>query len=92
MLVQQLDSCADLVKITKESHRLNTLLHELEPIHFSLKSDPTSLPISPSIQVKTNLPFLGTFSEVFNAFLKKFKLEIVVCVFFLNYLKIKIKK
>lgn len=51
LLVQQLDSCADLVKTTKESQRLNTLLRELEPIHFSLSNNSTSLPIGPSIQV-----------------------------------------
>lgn len=51
MLVQQLDSCADLVKSTKESQRLNTLLRELEPIHFSLGNNSTSLPIGPSLQV-----------------------------------------
>lgn len=51
MLVQQLDSCADLVKTTKESQRLSTLLRELEPIHFSLSNNSTSLPIGPSIQV-----------------------------------------
>lgn len=51
MLVQQLDSCADVVKSTKESQRLSTLLRELEPIHFSLGNNPTSLPIGPSLQV-----------------------------------------
>lgn len=51
LLVQQLDSCADLVKTTKESHRLATLHRELEPIHSSLVSNATSLPIGPSIQV-----------------------------------------
>jgi phosphatidylinositol-4-phosphate 3-kinase len=51
MLVQQLDSCADLVKSTKESQRLNTLLRELEPIHSSLGNNSTSLPIGPSLQV-----------------------------------------
>ena len=52
LLVQQLDSCADIVKNTKESQRLNTLLRELEPIHTSLVSNPTSLPIGPSLQVR----------------------------------------
>lgn len=52
MLVQQLDSAADIVKTSKESSRLATLWRELEPIHFSLDSNPTSLPIGLSIQVK----------------------------------------
>lgn len=51
LLVQQLDSCADVVKTTKESQRLNTLLRELEPIHLSLVNNATSLPIGPSLQV-----------------------------------------
>jgi len=51
MLVQQLDSAADLVKTSKESSRLNTLWRELEPIHFSLEANPTSLPIGLSTQV-----------------------------------------
>ena len=55
MLVQQLDSVADLVKTTKESSRLSTLWRELEPIHCSLESNPTSLPIGLSVQV-TPLP------------------------------------
>lgn len=52
LLVQQLDSCAHLVKTTKESLRLSTLFRELEPIHFFLVNNPTSLPISPSLQVQ----------------------------------------
>ena len=55
LLVQQLDSCAELVKITKETLRLNILFRELEPIHFSLEATPTSLPISPSLQVRSLL-------------------------------------
>lgn len=52
LLVQQLDSCADLIKSTKDSHRMPTLARELEPIHASLANNPTSLPVGASLQVK----------------------------------------
>lgn len=52
MLVQQLDSCADLIKSTKDSHRMPVLARELEPIHASLANNATSLPVGASLQVK----------------------------------------
>jgi phosphatidylinositol-4-phosphate 3-kinase len=39
------------VQKTKESHRLNLLHNALENIHQNLKSNPTSLPLSPTLQV-----------------------------------------
>ncbi|XP_065575109.1 phosphatidylinositol 4-phosphate 3-kinase C2 domain-containing subunit alpha-like [Artemia franciscana] len=46
LLVKNLSSTATIVKSTKDSARQNTLLKELEPMHYYLLDRPSSLPLS----------------------------------------------
>ncbi|XP_069950780.1 phosphatidylinositol 4-phosphate 3-kinase C2 domain-containing subunit beta-like isoform X2 [Cherax quadricarinatus] len=50
-ILRSLYATAMNIKDTKDSQRINVLSRDLENIHYSLEASPTSLPLSPSLEV-----------------------------------------
>ncbi|KAK7070689.1 Phosphatidylinositol 4-phosphate 3-kinase C2 domain-containing subunit alpha [Halocaridina rubra] len=50
-ILRSLYATAMNIKDTKDSQRMNVLCRDLENIHYTLEANPTSLPLSPSLEV-----------------------------------------